>query len=442
MNTSKCEALVQRDKKVIAPCSHLSYFPLAVAKAEGAIITDEDGNEFIDFLTSASSLNLGSSNPIITEAIQKQLAQFTQYTQAYSYNEPSVAYAERLVSAYPGGVEAKVCYGNCGSDCNDAAVKFARAYTGRSKIITFLNAYHGSTYGSATLTTCTTLMHERMGPFLPDCYVFPYYGADQPDEVVEKECIAQMELAFGSWLPANEVAAVIIEPLQGDGGLLPVHPVFMKKLYELCQKNGILFISEEVQQGFWRTGKMFSIEHYGIIPDGIIMGKSLGGSLTLGAFMARSEIIDCLPAPAHLFTLSANSIACAAGKAAFDYYQTEEFQTLLKNNIALAERKAAELKEKHPDIVAFTRNLGLSMGIGVQKPDGTPDMEGVFKILFHCYELGLIVISVAGNILRIQPPLNIKPELLEKGFDIIDQSMQDFKAGKISDEVLKYKAGW
>lgn len=442
MNTSKCEALVQRDKKVIAPCSHLSYFPLAVAKAEGAIITDEDGNEFIDFLTSASSLNLGSSNPIITEAIQKQLAQFTQYTQAYSYNEPSVAYAERLVSAYPGGVEAKVCYGNCGSDCNDAAVKFARAYTGRSKIITFLNAYHGSTYGSATLTTCTTLMHERMGPFLPDCYVFPYYGADQPDEVVEKECIAQMELAFGSWLPANEVAAVIIEPLQGDGGLLPAHPVFMKKLYELCQKNGILFISEEVQQGFWRTGKMFSIEHYGIIPDGIIMGKSLGGSLTLGAFMARSEIIDCLPAPAHLFTLSANSIACAAGKAAFDYYQTEEFQTLLKNNIALAERKAAELKEKHPDIVAFTRNLGLSMGIGVQKPDGTPDMEGVFKILFHCYELGLIVISVAGNILRIQPPLNIKPELLEKGFDIIDQSMQDFKAGKISDEVLKYKAGW
>lgn len=442
MNTSKSEALVQRDKKVIAPCSHLSYFPLAVAKAKGAIITDVDGNEFIDFLTSASSLNLGSSNPIITEAIKKQLDLFTQYTQAYSYNEPSISYAERLVSVYPGGVDAKVCFGNCGSDGNDAAVKFARAYTGRSKIITFLNGYHGSTYGSATLTTCTTLMHEGMGPFLPDCHVFPFYGIDQPDDVVEKECIAQMEMAFGSWLPANEVAAVIIEPLQGDGGLLPAHPIFMKKLYDLCQKNGILFISEEVQQGFWRTGKMFAIEHYDIVPDGIIMGKSIGASLTLGAFMAKTEIIDCLPAPAHLFTLGANSIACAAGNAAFDYYQTEEFQTLLKNNIALAERKAAELKEKHPDIVAFTRNLGLSMGIGVQKPDGTPDLEGVFKILFHCYEMGLIVISVAGNILRIQPPLNIEPELLEKGFDIIDQSMTDFKAGKISDEVLKYKAGW
>ncbi len=442
MNTSKCEALVQRDKKVIAPCSHLSYFPLAVARAEGAILTDFDGNEFIDFLTSASSLNLGSSNPIITKAIRDQLDQYTQYTQAYSYSEPAVSYAERLVSVYPGGVDAKVCFGNCGSDGNDAAVKFARAYTGRTKIITFLNAYHGSTYGSATMTTCSPLIHEKMGPFLPDCFVFPYYGIDTPDEVVEKECTAQMEMAFSTWLPANEVAAVIVEPLQGDGGLLPAHPCFMKKLYELGKANGILFISEEVQQGFWRTGKMFSIEHYDIVPDGIIMGKSIGASLTLGAFMAKSEIIDCLPAPAHLFTLGANAIACAAGKAAFDYYQTEEFQTLLKNNVALAERKAAELKEKHPQIVSFIRNLGLSMGIGVQKPDGTPDLEGVFKILFHCYELGLIVISVAGNILRIQPPLNIEPELLEKGFDIIDQSMTDFEAGKIGDEVLIHKAGW
>ena len=442
MNTSKCEALVKRDKKVIAPCSHLSYFPLAVAKAEGAILTDYDGNEFIDFLTSASSLNLGSSNPIITKAIRDQLDLYTQYTQAYSYSEPAVSYAERLVSVYPGGVDAKVCFGNCGSDGNDAAVKFARAYTGRTKIITFLNAYHGSTYGSATMTTCSPLIHEKMGPFLPDCFVFPYFGIDTPDEVVEKECTAQMEMAFSTWLPANEVAAVIVEPLQGDGGLLPAHPYFMKKLYELCKANGILFISEEVQQGFWRTGKMFSIEHYDIVPDGIIMGKSIGASLTLGAFMAKSEIIDCLPAPAHLFTLGANAIACAAGKAAFDYYQTEEFQTLLKNNVALAERKAAELKEKHPQIVSFTRNLGLSMGIGVQKPDGTPDLEGVFKILFHCYELGLIVISVAGNILRIQPPLNIEPELLEKGFDIIDQSMTDFEAGKIGDEVLVHKAGW
>ena len=412
MNTEKSVALMERDRKVIAPCSHLSYFPLAVESGQGAILTDVDGNQFIDFLTSASSLNLGSSNPVITAAIKEQLEKYTQYTQAYSYSERSIEYAERLVSVYPGGVDAKVCFGNCGSDGNDAAVKFSRAYTHRSGIITFLNGYHGSTYGSATLTTCSTEMHEGMGPFLPDCYAFPFYGIDKSDEEVEANCVAQIEQAFASWLPAKDVAAVIIEPVQGDGGLLPAHPIFMKKLYQLCKDNGILFISEEVQQGFWRTGKMFAIEHYGIV------------------------------APAHLFTMGANAIACAAGVAAFDEYQKPEFQSLLKDNIAMAEKKAAELKEKHPDIVAFHRNLGLSMGIGVQKPDGTPDNEGVFKILFHCYEMGLVIISVAGNILRIQPPLNIETELLEKGFDILDQSMTDFEAGKISDDVLKYKAGW
>lgn len=442
MKREKSEAVVQRDKKVIAPCSHLSYFPLAVARGEGAVLTDVDGNEFIDFLSSASSLNLGSCDPVINGAIREQLENYTQYIFAYSYSEQTVAYAERLVSAFPGGVPAKVCFGNCGSDANDAAVKFARAYTGRSGIITFLNGYHGATYGSASLTACTTRMREKMGPFLPECYAFPFFGTDQPDEVVEAQCVAQIETAFASWLPANEVAAVIIEPVQGDGGLLPAHPIFMKKLHQLCRDNGILFISEEVQQGFWRTGKMFAIEHYGIVPDGVIMGKSVGASLSLGAFMGRAEIMDCLEAPAHAFTLAGNAIACAAGIAAFDHYQTPEFQALLKNNIALLEKLAEDLKNKHGDIIAFTRSLGFSMGVGVRKPDGTPDLDGVFKILFHCYELGLVIISVAGNILRIQPPLNIEPALLEKGFGIIDRSMEDFKAGRISDDVLRYKAGW
>ncbi len=442
MKTELCQAWIERDKNVIAPCQHLSYFPLAVAKGRGSIITDEDGNEFIDFLSSASSLNLGSSNPILTAAIEEQLTKFTQYTQAYCYNRQTISYAERLVSVYPGGVPAKACFGNCGSDANDAAVKFSRAYTGRQKIIVFVNGYHGNTYGSSSLTTCSTKMHEKMGPFLPEVYAFPFFGVDQSDEVVERECVSQMQTAFDSYLPANEVAAMIIEPVQGDGGLLPAHPIFMKKLYEICKANGILFISEEVQQGFFRAGKWFSIEHYGIVPDGIILGKSAGASLSLGVFLGKAEMMDCLPAPAHLFTLGGNSIACAAGIAAFDYYKTEEFQTRLKENTALLEMLAAKLKAKHPKTVAFVRSLGMSMGIGIQKPDGTPDLNGTFKILFRSYEKGLIVISVAGNILRIQPPLNIEPELLEKGFAILDEAMDDFENDCISDDVLAYKAGW
>lgn len=442
MKLDRCNALVERDEKVVAPCQHLSYYPLAIAKVEGSVITDLDGNKFIDFLSSASSLNIGSSNPTITKAIEEQLKKFTQYTAAYTYNEQTTEYAERLVSVYPGGVKAKVCFGNCGSDGNDAAVKFARAFTGRQKIIVFINGYHGNTYGSCSMTTCSTRMHAKMGPFLPEIYPFPFYGTDKSDEEVERDCMKAMETAFSTYLPATEVAAMVIEPVQGDGGILPAHPIFMKKLYETCKKYGILFISEEVQQGFYRTGKFFAIEHYGIVPDGIIMGKSVGATLTLGAFMARDEIMDCLPAPAHLFTLGGNSIACAAGIAQFDYLQSEAFQTHLKSNIALLEKLAADLKAKHPKLVAFTRNLGFSMGIGIQKEDGSPDTDGVFKILFRSYEKGLVVISLAGWILRIQPPLTISPELLTRGFEIMDAAMNEYERGEISDDVLKFRAGW
>ena len=442
MKLDRCNSLVELDEKVVAPCQHLSYYPLAIAKVEGSVITDLDGNKFIDFLSSASSLNIGSSNPIITKAIEELLKKFPQYTAAYTYNEPTTEYAERLVSVYPGGVKAKICFGNCGSDANDAAVKFARAFAGRQKIIVIINGYHGNTYGSCSMTTCSTRMHAKMGPFLPEIYPFPFYGIDKSDEEVERDCMKAMETAFSTYLPATEVAAMVIEPVQGDGGILPAHPIFMKKLYETCKKYGILFISEEVQQGFYRTGKFFGIEHYGIVPDGIIMGKSVGATLTLGAFMARDEIMDCLPAPAHLFTLGGNSIACAAGIAQFDYFQSEAFQTHLKSNIALLEKLAADLKAKHPKLVAFTRNLGFSMGIGIQKEDGSPDTDGVFKILFRAYEKGLVVISLAGWILRIQPPLTISPELLTRGFEIMDAAMTEYERGEISDDVLKFRAGW
>ena len=445
MNLSKCLATIEEDKKVIAPCQHLSYFPLVVDHCQGSIITDLDGNEFIDFLSSASGLNLGSCNPAITEAIHKQSDRFALYTGAYSYNEPMIRYAKQLASVYPGGIDVKVVFGNSGSDCNDAAVKFARAYTGRTKIITFLNGYHGSTFGSGAMSSCTIRMKSRMGPFPPEFYYFPFFGSDVEDAYCEEHCMDAMREAFATWLPANEVAAVVIEPMQGDGGLLPAHPIFMKQLYELCQDNGILFISEEVQQGLWRTGKWFSIEHYGIIPDGIVMGKSVGASLALGVFMGRKEIMDSLPAPAHVFTLSGNPLACAAGRAAFEEFQSETFQKQLFSNTELLEREAAILKNKHPDLICFVRNMGMSMGIGVRCGkwhESHTDASATFKILFRCYELGLIIISVGGNVLRVQPPLNIEPELIRKGFSILDCAMRDFESGIIPDSVYRYQAGW
>ncbi len=445
-SVEKCQKIVERDKKVIAPCQKLSYYPLAVERVDGAIVTDADGNEYIDFLASASSLNLGGSDPAVIQAMEDQLHKYTQYANAYLYCENAVAYAERLVSVFPGEGHAKIAFGNCGSDANDCAVKFARAYTGRQKIIVFQNGYHGNTYGSSSMTTCSVKMHEKMGPFLPEIYVFPYFGCDEDDATVEKECVRQMEDAFASWLPPTEVAAMVIEPIQGDGGILPAHPVFMKKLYQLCKKYGILFISEEVQQGFFRTGKFFGIEHYDVVPDGVIMGKSIGAGLAMGAFMARDEIMDCLPAPAHLFTLGANAITCAAGCAAFDRYMSNEFQQMLEENIDCLWEEAGALKEKHPDRIEFVRGIGMSMGIGIcrTEEDGTkvPDDEGTFKILYRSYEKGLIVISLAGNVLRIQPPLVITKDQIRQAFRIMSESIDDLDAGRIPDEVMVNCAGW
>ena len=446
-NVEKCEALVARDAAVVARCQHLSYYPFVVESGSGEILRDADGNEYIDFLTSASSLNLGSVNPILKKAIAEQLEKCTQYTAAYTYNEPMISYAEKLTSVFPGGVKAKIAFGNCGSDGNDAAIKFARAYTGRTKIITFINGYHGNTYGSCSMTTCTTRMHAKMGPFLPEIYPFPFYGDDLPDDVVEKECLSYMEMAFKGYLPIDEVAAVIIEPLQGDAGILPAHPIFMKKLYDMCKAHGILFISEEVQQGFWRAGHFFGIENYpGIIPDGIIMGKSIGAGLTLGAFMARAEIMDSLPAPAHLFTLGGNAIACAAGNAAFDYYRTEEFQTIYKRNCKSIVAEMEALKEKHPETVGFYRGRGMSWAIGIVKEDEKgnqiPDGDSTFKICFRSYEKGLIIITLGENLLRVQPPLNISEENLKKAFTILDEALTELEEGRISDEVFEYRKGW
>ena len=442
-DTPKCMEVFREDQKYTAKCNHLSYYPLVIDKIEGSIITDIDGNEYIDFLSSASSLNLGSCFPPVVEAMKKQIDAFSQYTPVYTYNEKTTGYAKRLCSVFPGGGEAKICFGNCGSDGNDAAVKFARAYTGRQKIIVFLNGYHGSTYGSQSLTTCSVNMRSKMGPFLPEIYAFPYFGSDLDDGYVEENCLKDIEAACSSYMNASEVAAVIIEPLQGDGGILPAHPIFMKKLYDWCKENGILFISEEVQQGFYRTGKFFGIENYeGIIPDGVIMGKSIGAGTALGAFMARPEIIDCLPAPAHLFTLGGNALGCAAGIAAFDYYQTDEFQKILADNIELIGKLADELQAKYPDIVDFHRSLGMSMGIGIKAALGDSAEDVTYKVLYRAYQRGLIVISLAGTVLRIQPPLNIKPEELTRGFEIIGESIEDFKKGDIPDSVFEFRAGW
>lgn len=442
MKSLKCMEVLQRDKKVLAPCQHVSYFPLVVEKGEQDFIRDIDGNRYIDFFSSASALNIGNNHPIIENAIMEQAKECIQYSPAYIYNVPMVTYAEKLTSVYPGNIEAKIWFGNSGSDANDAAIKFCRAYTKRSKIITFINAYHGSTFGSSSLSACSPKMHNNMGPFLSDIYHFHFWG-ELDIEKKPVDYLAELKEAFNTYLNPFEVAAVIIEPLQGDGGMNMALPEFITQLYDLCHKYGILFISDEVQQAFFRNKFWFSIENFHIIPDGIVLGKTIGGGIPLSAFMARKEIMDTLPPIAHTFTLGGGPLACKAGIAQFDYMCSEHFQKILHRNENCLASEISMITQKSHSIIGNVSGSGMSYGIHIiDKETKRPNNIDTFKIVFRCYEYGLLLLSVFGNVLRIQPPLNIKKENLKRGFEIIDKAILDVEKGLVPDEVLKHNHGW
>ena len=420
----KCYALIHKDAQYIAPCQHAAQYPLVVEKAKGSIVWDLGGNRYIDFLSSASSLNIGSAHPAVTRAIQKQLRKTTQYTAAYTYNKPSVDYAQALALLYPGKIDVKVCFVHCGSDANDTAVKFARAYTGRKNILVFKNGYHGASYGSASLTSWRKDFYEQIDPMLPGVLRMPFYASGQYDQSAEK-----LESELRALADPETIAAVIMEPIQGEGGMLPADPVFMQQLFTLCKKNGILFFSEEVQQGFYRTGKFFSIEHYGIIPDGVIIGKSAGAGLPLGALIGKKEIMDALPPMANVFTLAANQLACAAGLAQLRYMQSACFQKSLKQNIALSEDTLCFLQKKYPNAISFVRQCGMSIGIGLQVCGRQTAEECAAEIVSACHRKGLIILSLGNGILRIQPPLNIHARELKEGFRILEEAIDESEEG-------------
>lgn len=439
MNIQKSVNLFRRDRAIVASGQHLLYFPIAIDRVEGDIVTDIDGNQYIDFLSSASSLNLGGSHPELNGAIMAQMEKCMQYCTCYTLNEPMVEYAERLSSVYPGGGAVKVCFSHSGSDANDLAIRFAMAYTGRTNIISFSHSFHGSTYATSDISAVCVSKDSSM---LKTRY-FRYFYNEEPAPF-EESYVGEIEHAFATDLLPETVAAVFIEPIQGDGGMRPAAKGFIHQLYRLCQKHGILFISDEVQQGFFRSGRWFSIEHYGVIPDGIVLGKSAGAGLPLGAFMARNEIMESFPASLCASTLAGTHLACAAGAAQFDYMCREAFQRQLEENSCLMASLTAKLVERRKrNIQLQISGMGMSYGIHVlDRQTGSPDTFTAYKIAFRCYETGLLVIAVSGNVLRIQPPLTISKEHLTKGFQRLECAIEDIDSGYVSEDMLQFYRNW
>ncbi|GAW28865.1 aspartate aminotransferase family protein [Carboxydocella sp. ULO1] len=444
----KCVETCKEDSKVVSFASRIHYYPLVVKKAKGAIVEDLDGNEYIDFLASAGALNTGHSHENVVEAIKNQVDNFIHYTTGYMYNRLQVELAKRLIEITPGNFPKKVAFGLTGSDANDGAIKFSRAYTGRRKIISFIKSYHGSTFGSISLSAISLKMRRKIGPILNEVYHIPYPFCYRCPLSYKKDscgmvCIKELENAFESFLPPEEVAAVVMEPIAGDGGIIIPPKEYVKRLYQLCKENGILFISDEVQQGFGRTGKWFGIEHFNVEPDIIVMGKAIASGMPLSAIVGRSEIMDSLEAPAHLFTMNGHPVSCSAAIATIDIIKDEK---LVEKSRVLGEyalMRFEELKEKY-EIIGDVRGCGLSIGVELIKDRKSLERnnEAAKKICYRCFEKGLILTFFAGNVLRVQPPLVITKEELDRGLDIIEESIIEYLEGKIPDSILEESKGW
>ncbi len=329
---SKAEELINEDGKYFAASGRIKYYPLAIDHGYGATLVDVDGKEYIDLLSSASSQNVGHAPKPVTEAIKKQAEKFIHYTPAYMYHEPAVKLSKKLCEIAPGDYEKRVTFGLSGSDANDGIIKFARAYTGRPYIISFTNAYHGSTFGSLSMSAISLNMRKHYGPLLNGFYHIPfpdkYRGMyEQPNANTVEEYLAPLKEMFAKYVPAEEVACIVVETIQGDGGLLEPVDGYFEALEALCREHGILIAVDDIQQGLGRTGTWSSIDHFNFTPDLITFGKSLAGGLPMSAIVGRKEIIETLEAPAHLFTTGANPVSCEAALATLGMIEDEDLLT-------------------------------------------------------------------------------------------------------------------
>ena len=402
LSTSK--EICARESEVLAKTQKLPYCPIAFKSGKGALLYDYEGKEYIDLLASASSANIGHGNEEVADAVREQMAKLAQFSIVYFSCKEPVEYAEKLIELYPGDNNKKVLFSTTGSESIDAAIKLVKGYTGRNKIISFNGAYHGSTFGAISISAISLNMRRKMGAMIPDVHHFNYpvcikcpYG--KCEESCNLECLKEIETAFSLYLPPEEVAAIFFEPIAGDAGIIVPPKKYVQALHELCKKHG----------------KFFAIENFDVEPDLIVMGKSSGGGLPMGIVMGKSEIMDSLDAPAHLFTMSGNSTVCAAALKMLEIFEREDLVEQSRVKGEYFKNKFLELQKKYPEIIKDVRGLQLN---------------------------GLVLISLGESTLRVQPPLVITYEQMDKSIEIIEQSIKDLIDGKISDEALSVINGW
>lgn len=446
-HNEKSMEMVKKSDKVYAGAGQIRYFDICLESAKGAILKDLDGNEYIDLLATASAMNVGHSHPKVLAAMEKQMKTLLHYTPAYFYSPKVEQLAQKLIDLTPGDFEKKVLFGNSGSDANDGMMKFARAYTGRKTIVSFVGAYHGSTYGSMTLSAVSLNMRRKMTPLVSGVEYIPFPNTyDRKENESEKEFVDRywgyFENALNTYLPVDEIAGVIIEAIQGDGGFLKMPQEYMDRLYKFTRDHNIVFAVDEINQGLGRSGKMWSIEHFGIAPDILTTAKSLASGMPLSAIVGRKEIMDSLEAPGHLFTTSGNPVCCAAALASFDVIKEENLVEKSRKDGEYVRERFEKMQEKYP-VIGDVRIYGLNGGVELVKDRKTkePDSESASKLITYLMQNGVLMITVKGNVLRFQPPLVITRDQIDKALDTIEKGFSELEKGNLELADDK-KIGW
>jgi len=404
---------------------------LAVTHAEGAAVTDADGNTLLDFAGGIGVLAVGHCPPNIVEAVQKQAADLLHMCAIVSTYEPFVEAAELLNEVTPGDHAKKTALLNSGAEAVEAAVKIARAYTGRQAIIVFEGAYHGRTNMTMAMTSKYALFKKNFGPFAPEIYRLPFpnlyrkpHGMD--DETFVEYAIQQLNNALIAQVDPASVAAIVIEPVQGEGGFLPTPPRFLQRIREICDEHGIVMVADEIQCGMGRTGKLFAIEHYGIVPDLMTIAKSLAAGMPLAAVTGKAEIMDA-PHPGGLGgTYSGNPLACVAAIEAVKMIRQPEFLARAEAVGQHIRQHLQNIYEAHP-LVGDVRGLGamLTMEIVKDRESKEPFMEACSQITQETLKRGLITIRAGlySNCVRFLPPLNISDDEIDEAMGIVKEAI-------------------
>lgn len=423
------KALIDRDSAVISP-SYTRGYPLVMERGEGSIVWDVDGNRFIDFTTGIAVTATGHAHPHVVKAIQEQAAKFVHMSGTDFYYPTQVELAERLVSVAPFDDDAMVFFGNSGAEAIEAAVKLARYYTGRPRFIAFLRAFHGRTMGALSFTASKYVQRQGFFPLIPGVTHVPYPDTYRPilnldgyKDYGEAVLDYIEHIIFKTLVPANEVAGILVEPIQGEGGYVVPPDSFLPGLRELCDRYDILLILDEVQTGMGRTGKWWGINHWDVEPDIVCSAKGIASGMPLGAIIARKDIMSDWAPGAHASTFGGNPVSCAAGIATFDLLK----DGLIDNAARMGEYMKGSLHamaERHPSM-GQVRGKGLMVGVEFVMDRDTREQAADLRnqVVDYAFEEHLLLLGCGTSTMRLIPPLNVDRDTIDQALLIFERAI-------------------